>query len=77
MSIIVCVVSVYLCNRSGFIKNFLLSSTALAEIISVKEVHGVKCYYVHYVDCKYNETCLRWKELRVYVNNHLTKCTTF
>lgn len=27
-------------------------SVALAEIISVKDVQGVKCYYVHYVDCK-------------------------
>lgn len=27
---------------------------ALAEIISVKDVRGIKCYYVHYVDCKYD-----------------------
>jgi len=27
--------------------------TALAEIVSVKEVKGTKSYYVHYVDCKY------------------------
>ncbi|KOX74812.1 Histone acetyltransferase Tip60 [Melipona quadrifasciata] len=41
-------------NNEALSKNVLLSSTALAEIISVKDVHGVKCYYVHYVDCKYN-----------------------
>ena len=27
--------------------------TALAEIVSVKEVKGMRSYYVHYVDCKY------------------------
>ncbi|KAF7385997.1 hypothetical protein HZH66_011839 [Vespula vulgaris] len=30
----------------------------LAEIISVKEVHGVKCYYVHYVD--FNKRLDEW-----------------
>lgn len=24
----------------------------LAEIISIKEIHGQRGYYVHYVDCK-------------------------
>lgn len=26
--------------------------TALAEILSTKEVNGVRMYYVHYIDCK-------------------------
>lgn len=34
------------------LKNFQLI-LALAEIISIKDVQGTKCYYVHYVDCKY------------------------
>lgn len=28
--------------------------TALAEILSVKEVSGRKLYYVHYIDCEYS-----------------------
>lgn len=28
-------------------------STALAEILSVKDIPGKKLYYVHYIDCKY------------------------
>jgi histone acetyltransferase HTATIP len=28
------------------------SDWPLAEIISIKDVQGAKCYYVHYVDCK-------------------------
>lgn len=40
--------------------------SALAEILSVKEVHSMKLYYVHYVDCEYNarmgiEMYILWK----------------
>lgn len=30
-----------------------LSFSALAEVVSIKEVNGVTYYYVHYVDCKF------------------------
>lgn len=39
---------------------------ALAEIISIKDVRGAKCYYVHYVDCKY-ENVLKFLLARILV----------
>ena len=33
--------------------NYLLVVSALAEILSVKEIPGRKLYYVHYIDCEY------------------------
>lgn len=49
------------CHLSSMMVNLQYSSndlpafhTALAEILSVKEVSARKLFYVHYIDCEYN-----------------------
>ena len=35
------------------IDNYFSFHIALAEVLSVKDINGLRLFYVHYIDCKY------------------------